>query len=780
MTSGQIGDLTLVITFAMTIMAGISFLITAIGRKNLFSLGVRAYYLQTTFVTVALGYLLVLFFKHDFSIKYIVEYSSSDLPFFYLLSALWGGQEGTYLFWLFLSTVLGLFILKKARQYTSWGMFFHSLIQIFLLSIMVFALSPFRSLASPPAEGAGLNPLLQDPWMVVHPPVMFVAFALAGIPFALALAALVKRDFSEWLKITLPYVLVTSFMLIVANVLGGYWAYKTLGWGGYWAWDPVENTSFIPWVVSLGLVHGMLIERRSGSLRQTNLLGSAFLFLLIIYGTFLTRSGVLSDFSVHSFVDLGTNGMLAGFLIGFLLLTLAIFFTSRSPEKAGKPLNYNIFSRDFILFIGMNLLLILGIIVLFWSSLPLITRYLSAKPAAADIATYNSFALPISIIISLFLTLSPILTGLGFKVNNLKTKSLLAGLVALLLAVILLIIKVLSPTLAITTFVYFGVLLIYLQNRLIQKPLVQALAIGLLGAVMAILFGASSMEHILFIGAATAAVGAQLIALIAYIPKRMELIGAHLSHFGTGFMLVGILASSAFSTSEQITIPRGQQKSAFDYYITYKGIAGTLNDNNNEILLTMKDGDREIDAHPRFFFSERMDGMMKKPYIHIGLFYDLYLSPQDIQETPGGDGLVLHKGESATVGDYKIKFINYDMSAHQSSGGMSVGAQLEVEYKGAKETITPRMVANSNPGAGPNMIGEPTPIFSGQSQNIELARVFASEGAVALTIPGLVEPGSPDKLILDVSMKPGINLLWFGTIIIFVGMAMAGYYRINK
>jgi cytochrome c-type biogenesis protein CcmF len=780
MTSGQIGDLALIITFAMTIMAGISFLITALGRKNLFSLGVRTYYLQTTFVTVALGYLLILFFKHDFSIKYVVEYSSSDLPFFYLLSALWGGQEGTYLLWLFLSTILGLFVLKKARQYTSWGMFFHSLVQIFLLSIMVFALSPFRSLTSPPIEGAGLNPLLQDPWMVVHPPVMFVAFALAGIPFALALAALVKRDFSEWLKITLPYVLVTSFMLIVANVLGGYWAYKTLGWGGYWAWDPVENTSFIPWVVSLGLVHGMLIERRSGSLRQTNLLVSAFLFLLIIFGTFLTRSGVLSDFSVHSFVDLGINGILVGFLLGFLLLTLGIFFTSRSPEKVGKPLNYNIFSRDFILFIGMNLLLILGIIVLFWSSLPLITRYLSDKPAAADIATYNSFALPISIIISLFLTLSPILTGIGYKVDNHKKKSLIAGLMALLLAVILLIIKVLSPTLAITTFIYFGVLLIYLQNRLIQKPLVQALAIGLLGAVMAILFGATSMEHILFIGAAMAAVGAQLIALIAYIPKRMELIGAHLSHFGTGFMLVGILASSAFSTSEQLVIPRGQQKSAFDYYITYKGIAGTLNDNNNEILLTMKDGDKEIDARPRFFFSERMDGMMKKPYIHIGFFYDLYLSPQDIQETPGGDGLVLHKGESATVGDYKIKFINYDMSAHQSSGGMSVGAQLEVEYKGAKETITPRMVANSNPGAGPNMIGELTPLFSGQNQNIKLTRVFASEGAVALTIPGLVEPGSPDKLILDVSMKPGINLLWFGTMIIFIGMAMAGYYRIKK
>jgi hypothetical protein len=297
---------------------------------------------------------------------------------------------------------------------------------------------------------------------------------------------------------------------------------------------------------------------------------------------------------------------------------------------------------------------------------------------------------------------------------------------------------------------------------------------------MAMLFGARSMEHILFIGAASAAARAQLATLIGYIPKRIDLVGAHLSHFGTGLMLIGILASSVFSTSEQLSIPRGEQKSAFDYYIRYNGTAGTINDKNNEILLTMKDGDKEIDARPKFFFAERMDGIMKKPYIYKGLFYDLYLSPQDIQEIPGGDGLVLHKGESATVGDYKIKFISFDMSSHQSSGGMSVGAKLEVEYDGATETIIPMMISNADPGAGPNMIGEPTPLFSGQNQSVILTRIFAGEGAVALTIPGLAEAGPPDRLILDVSMKPGINLLWFGTIIIFIGMALAGYYRIKK
>ncbi len=781
MAPGLLGNLALLLAFAMVVIGGAAFLLTALGKKNLFNLGIKVYYLQVFFVTSALAYLLYLFFTHNFGVRYVAEYSSTDLPFHYLLSSLWGGQEGTYLLWLFLSTLFGLFILKRGKQYTSWAMFFHALIHIFLLSIMVFALSPFRALIPPAVEGSGLNPLLQDYWMVIHPPIMFCSFAMAGIPFALALAAMIKRDFSTWVKTTFPFVAITSFGLILANVLGGYWAYKTLGWGGYWAWDPVENTSFIPWVTSVGLIHGMLIERRSGALRRVNLLLSTSLFMLVMYGTFLTRSGVLADFSVHSFVDLGLNGILVGFLLGYVLLIGSVFFSSRTPDKTGKPLNYNIFSRDFILFAGMVLFLILGAVILFWSSLPLITRYLTANPSAADVGTYNAFAFPFAIIISLFLTFSPLLIGTGLKIENLKMKSLMAFGIALLVAGLLFIFKAIPLTIAITTFIYLGVMILYFQSKVVTKPLLQALLFGSVGVVLALIFGVRQLDYLIFIGAALTAAGAHINIIVQYLTSRPELVGGHLAHFGFGLMLVGILTSSAFSVNEQVVIPRNQEQSAFNYKITYDGTAGDIRQKDNEILLTLHHNGKKIDARPQFFYAERMNGMMKKPYINKSIMYDLYFSPQDIQEMPGSEGLVLHKGESAKVGDFNIKFVTFDMTAHESTSGVSVGATLEVQYGGKTETVTPHLV--SNPDAAQdarNMISQPAHLFTGQNYDVHLERVNASDGSVALSIPGLIESGAPDRLILDVSRKPAINVLWFGTMLIFFGMIVVIYNRFKK
>jgi cytochrome c-type biogenesis protein CcmF len=769
----QLGNLLILLALVMTAIAGASFLITALGRKNLSGLGIKAFILQIFFVAIAVIVLYYLFFTHDYSVKYVYEYSSSDLPFFYLLSSFWGGQEGTYLLWIFLSSLFGVFILLKGKLYTTWGMFFHSLVHIFLL-IILLTLSPFKLLDFPAADGAGLNPLLQDPWMVAHPPVMFVAFAMAGVPFAFALAALIKRDYSQWLKTTYPFVAITSFALIVANVLGGYWAYKTLGWGGYWAWDPVENTSFVPWVVSIGLIHGMIVEKRSGALRRSNLLLSALIFFLVIYGTFLTRSGVLADFSVHSFVDLGLNGILIGFLLAFALLTLVVFSIFRSPDIIGKPLNYNIFSRDFILFVGLALFTILGIVILFWSSLPLITRYFTSNPSAAEVSTYNAFAFPFAIIISLFLTLSPVLIGTGIQLPGLKKNALMATIISLVSASALFGLSLIGFTMAITFFIYLAVILIYALSKTITAQLMQSLGIGVIGTIVALVLGVKSLEYLFFIFAALAAAAAHLNIIFKYIASRPELVGGHLSHFGFGLMLIGILASSAFSVNEQVVIPRDQSKKAFGYDISYNGTAGSIKDQNNEILLTLSHDGKQIQARPKFFFAERMNGMMKKPYIDKNLFYDLYLAPQDIQEMPNSGGLILHKGEQANVGDFAVRFINFDMGSHGTSSGISVGATLEVEYKGTKEIVTPRMVSGHE---GSGMQSEPAKLFSGQNYDIKIEKILAGDGAVMLAIPGLVESGPPDRLILDISRKPAINLLWLGTIFIFLGMIIVIYYR---
>ena len=163
-----------------------------------------------------------------------------------------------------------------------------------------------------PSDGQGLNPLLQNPWMTIHPPIMFLGYAATAVPFAFAMAALWERRYDEWTKASMPWALVTVVTLGCAILLGGYWAYVTLGWGGYWGWDPVENSSLVPWLASAALVHGMLLQRARGRFRKLNFSLAILAYVLVVYATFLTRSGVLADFSVHSFVDLGITGWLVG------------------------------------------------------------------------------------------------------------------------------------------------------------------------------------------------------------------------------------------------------------------------------------------------------------------------------------------------------------------------------------------------------------------------------------------------------------------------------------
>lgn len=769
------GDLAVFLSFLMALIAGAAFFITASGRRNLFQLGVRAYVLQILFVIAACVYLFYLFFTHDFRINYVYQYSSTVLPFFYLLSSFWAGQEGTYLLWLLFSSLFGLVILYRGGRYTTWGLVFYSIINLFF-AVILMNLSPFRLLPFPAAEGAGLNPLLQDPWMVIHPPVMFMAYAAAGVPFALALAAMVRRDFSDWLKISFPYVVLTSLLLIAANVMGGYWAYKTLGWGGYWSWDPVENTSFVPWVISIGLIHGMLIERRSGALRRSNLLLTCVMFFLVVYGTFLTRSGVLADFSVHSFVDLGINSFLVFFMMLFLVITLVVFFVSRSPEKIGRPLNYNIFSQDFILYAGMMLMLVLGAIVEFWSSLPMITRYFMANPSSPDVATYNAFAFPLAILVSLFLTLTPFVVGKGRESAGLKTRAVGFGLAGLVLAGVLLILDAVDMPLAVTLLIYVAVMLIYVSEGYLRTRLLTVLASGVVAVIVGLMMGVRSFGYLFFIGAAVAAAGAHVHIIIKYLRNRPGMVGGHLAHFGVGMMLVGIIVSSAFATGEKVVLPRNVEKSSYDIAITYHGMAGSVMTTNNELLVTLGEGDQVREARPHFFYVPRMEAMMKRPYIDKHLSYDLYLSPMDVQELAGGGGLHLVKGQTDTLGDYTVSFIDYDMQSHGSGGEISVAAELEVGHAGVVERIKPVLAS----GKGGVFVSEPIPLMSGSDYMVKLDQVLPGEGAVVLEIPGLIEVGPPDQLLLDVSFKPGINLLWLGTILISIGLALVTIERIRR
>ncbi len=697
MTAHIPGQLSIWFALACNIVAGLAFFMVARGNRSYERLASLGYNLFASFTGVAVAYLYFLFFSHNYAFKYVYEYSERAQPLLYIISGFWGGQEGTYLLWLFFNALFGYLIITRGGQYKYWAMTIFSLVNLFFLLILV-KLSPFALLPIAQPDGLGLNPLLRDPWMVIHPPVVFVGYAMAAVPFVIAMAALIINDYSGWLKRAFPWVAITALALAAGNILGGFWAYKTLGWGGFWAWDPVENSSFVPWVVSLALLHGMIIERRSGALRKSNILLASFVFLLVVYGTFLTRSGVLADFSVHSFTDLGINNLLIGFMLFFIALTAIIFFP-KANKVPTQPLNYSYFGREFSLFAGMAMLLLFGLVVLFWTSLPLLTKLVGAEPRAANPETYNSFALPLATIMAFLLTVSPFVQFNEFKLNNWARKLLFVGLGTALVGFGLFAGLLDSGLVfaAIFTLVASGVI-IYLFRSDLRKVLLPALAVFVVTIAVALAVGVTDYLFLLFFATAFMAVTSNVINLAGYFPQRWKLVGGQLTHFGFGLMLVGILASSVYTSSEKVVIPKGESRDAFERSITYNGMENEITHPNNELKLQIAHNGESREARPQLYFSERMQGTMRRPFVDRTFLADYYMAPEQILEAANEAGIVLKKGEQRQIHDLTILFKGYSMGQHgdQAAGGLRVAAMLEIGHDGQTQTLEPAVEHTQN------------------------------------------------------------------------------------
>ena len=758
---------------AANVIVGLSFALVARGKTELEPLGRRAYHLFAISTVLASIWLYILFFTHNYAFSYVYGYSERSQPLFYIISAFWGGQEGTYLLWLLFNAFFGYLILKKGAQYRNWGMAAFALVNLFFLTLLI-RLSPFAYLDHPAADGAGLNPLLRDPWMVIHPPVMFVGYSAAALPFVIAIAALIKNDYSRWNKIAFPWVALTALSLGAGNILGGFWAYKTLGWGGFWGWDPVENSSLVPWIISLALLHGMIIERRSSGLRKTNLVMAAFLFLLVIYGTFLTRSGVLSDFSVHSFADLGINGLLIGYLLFFVALTtLIVLWRARGIESA--PISYSFYGREFVLFSGMITLLLFGLVVLFWMSLPILTSAFSSTPRAADIATYNAFAQPMSVLIALFLVISPFTNFAEVSISGLKTKGAGIAAVAIIFALAMYFIAGVEQTVtAVTGFLVAAGIGFTIIRTSWLKSLAPGFAGGLIALVISIMAGVTEPLHLMFFSLAAVALVTNLQTTLSHMPSGWRQAGGHITHFGFGAMIIGILASSVFSTGEKVVLPRGVAKSADDLTIIYNGLAASIETPNNEVHLAVISGSDTTEGHPQLYFSERMGGMMKKPYIRRQLLEDTYFSPEDIKQ-PSAEPTVLKKGETKSFGEVGLTFTGFEMGQHgDSSGALRVSANVTASIGGVVHNLAPARIHSSTTDgtSGVTSLSDSLTI-GGVTYQIAITSILADQGAVGIEIPGITNAALPETLVLDVSTKPLINLVWAGAILILLGTGIS-------
>ena len=401
------------------------------GQKNE-SIANALFFLKGAFTFFASGLLVYLIFTHQFQYYYVYNYTSSDLQNVYLWAAFYSGQEGSLLLWVLSSFLVGLAIIRwTTPDYRAPVMVFMGMTQVFLLSMVSgfpipgwgdLGASPFRTLASEmpnspvfqanpdfvPAEGSGLNDLLRSPWIIIHPPVIFLGFAMMTVPYAFALASLWKRRYHEWIHPALPWTLGANLCLLTAIFLGGYWAYVTLSFGGYWAWDPVENASLVPWIFGMAGIHAMLIQKKHASSHKASIIFAILAYVSIVYQTFLTRSGILGDSSVHSFVDLGLYNHLLLFIlvvggVGFGLL--AYRYRELPEPKKESP----ILSREFMMFSGAMVLFLAGLVIILGTSSPILGRLFVDNPTPPDQQFYNNWTLPFGVLIGIMTVVTQVL-----------------------------------------------------------------------------------------------------------------------------------------------------------------------------------------------------------------------------------------------------------------------------------------------------------------------------------------------------------------------------------
>ncbi|MFZ4622552.1 MAG: cytochrome c biogenesis protein CcsA, partial [Bacteroidota bacterium] len=600
---------------------------------------------------------------------------------------------------------------------------------------LLIAKSPFRSIYEQfpgqlkageiPHEGQGLNPLLQNFWMVIHPPVLFIGFAAMAIPFSFAIAALWRKEFHSWLSNAFPWVLFSGFSLGAGLMLGAYWAYGVLGWGGYWGWDPVENSSLIPWIISMALLHTMLAQARTANLVRTNFIFAILSFVLVIYSTFLTRSGILGESSVHSFTDPGTivYGLLIIFLGASIVLGLGFFALRYKEMKAiAKPMHW--LTREFALSLGSFVLMGSAVIVFFGTSMPLVSS------SQVDPSFYNKMHLPIGIVISLLIGYSLLVRWEqedGMFLKEKSWKSLLASLV---------------------------------------------------GTIVIGFFSMWNVLYLLFIFGALFALFVNLEITVMTIRGDFRMLGGKITHIGLAVFLIGVIVSGFFDQKKTVMLELGKPQDVFGYTVTYSG-KNTIEGNKTAFsVMVQQQGVSEVLVPT--MFETQSSGMMRNPDIKSFLTHDFYITPNGTEENAIDEHghVTLTKEQTVKVGPATMTFTAFEMAGHNAqntTGGTRIGAAIEITVGNEKETVVPYVVYN---GKEQKYFGVESKLLGTKIEFLAMSIGGMGDGSSAIQIAlknagGIPLSGKSEALVAEASVKPFISFVWVGTLLMLTGFVIA-------
>ena len=770
-------------------------------------------------------------YNHYFEYHYAWSHSSLALPVQYMISCFWEGQEGSFLLWLFWNAVVGVILTRTAgSRWEAPMMTVFALVQAFLASMILGVVfgdafkigsSPFLLLteampdapiftADPtfvPKDGNGLNPLLQNYWMVIHPPTLFFGFALTLVPFAYCIAGLWRNQPLEWIRPALPWTLFGAMILGIGIMMGGYWAYETLNFGGYWNWDPVENAVYVPWLVMVAASHTMLIAKRSSTGLKTAIILTIATFLLVLYSTFLARSGILGNASVHSFTDLGLSGQILLYLLAFVVMAivLAAVKWKNIPSDADEA---SVYTKEFWVFIGAVVLCLSAFQVIATTSIPVYNKILEAFGKISNLALpadqpahYSKFQIWFFVVIAL-------LTGIGQymwwrKLDNKKWDALITpGILTLLISAAL---------------IAFGE---------IKNPVYMVLMVA---SVFALMTNGT--------------------ILLAIIRGNYRLSGGAIAHMGLALMLIGILYSSGYSrvvslnnsgiaisnqedfvkndnkeNKENVLLWLNQPERMDKYQITYRGqrveIRGVPGYIPREYV-TVIEGDfhgiaqRDIEQNGKLYYKKGDTLAMYPENVHYaveyrepsGKIFTLYpriqvnermgvvLSP-DSRHTVDRDIYTYiatapdpseedkwEKTETYSVAIKDTFFLNDyvaildDVVRTNEVEGMEIGpndaavrARVRVLDKTGEHILSPAFIIKDR------LVGRRAETSDELGVRIQLNEINPQTGKFTFA----VNRTQRDYIVMKALEKPLINLLWIGTLIVVLGFLIATVRRYRE
>ncbi|MCI0921633.1 cytochrome c biogenesis protein CcsA [Sphingobacterium rhinopitheci] len=527
---GQIGQFFVVLSFGAAILSLVSYFFATNNpeEKSWKTLGRIGFFTNAFSILVIGATLFYIIYNHLFEYHYAFAHSDKNLPTHYIISSFWEGQEGSFWLWMFWQVILGAVLVFRSKSWEAPVMTFVMLCQTFLASMLIgveifgsrLGSSPFillRDALQAPIfsdpnylsmiRPRGLNPLLQNYWMVIHPPTLFLGFASMIVPFAYAAAGLWTRRYKEWLTPGLPYALFAVMVLGTGIIMGSFWAYEALNFGGFWAWDPVENVSIIPWFTLIAAVHVILAYKHSGHGYFSATLLSLISFVLVIYASYLTRSGILGETSVHSFTSLGMSGQLIWFNLTFLVIMIGLLIWRRKELPSTKK-EEDIYSREFWLFIGALVLTVACVQMISTTSIPVFNAIFGTDvaPPIDPISHYNKWQGAFAVVI---LLLSAVAQFLKYKRTDSK--------------------KFWAATLA----------------SLIVSIIIAAIAIYVMKVY-------TNVMYILITFSAVFSIIANISILADAFKGKWRLTGSAVSHIGFGLLVLGALVAAA--TNEVISL----------------------------------------------------------------------------------------------------------------------------------------------------------------------------------------------------------------------------------